>query len=28
VEFDVISIILNESKMKLEHIENAFYPTL
>lgn len=28
VEFDVVSIILNQSKMKLEHIENAFYPTL
>ncbi|MCH2229677.1 MAG: YraN family protein [Crocinitomicaceae bacterium] len=28
VEFDVISIVLSQSKMKLEHIENAFYPML
>ncbi len=28
VEFDVVSIVLNQSKMKLDHIENAFYPML
>ncbi|MGB0914504.1 MAG: YraN family protein [Crocinitomicaceae bacterium] len=28
VEFDVISIVLNQTKMELEHIENAFYPML
>jgi len=28
VEFDVVSIVLNSSKMELEHIENAFYPML
>ena len=28
VDFDVVSIVLNASKMKIEHIENAFYPML
>jgi len=26
VQFDVISIILNQHQMQIEHIENAFYP--
>lgn len=26
MRFDVISIILNQNRMKLEHIEDAFYP--
>jgi len=26
VRFDVISIVLNNSSMRLQHIENAFYP--
>jgi len=26
VQFDVISIILNQHQTKIEHIENAFYP--
>lgn len=26
VRFDVVSIILNQNRMKLEHIEDAFYP--
>jgi putative endonuclease len=26
--FDVISIILNDKEEKIEHIEDAFYPTL
>ncbi|MDG1147201.1 MAG: YraN family protein [Crocinitomicaceae bacterium] len=28
VEFDVVSIVLNATKTKVEHIENAFYPML
>ena len=27
VRFDIISIILNEKEQKIEHIEDAFYPT-
>lgn len=26
VQFDVVSIILNQYQTKIEHIENAFYP--
>jgi putative endonuclease len=26
VRFDIVSIILNQNRMELEHIENAFYP--
>lgn len=26
VQFDVISIVLNQHRTKIEHIENAFYP--
>jgi putative endonuclease len=26
--FDIISIILNEKETKIEHLEDAFYPTL
>ena len=26
VQFDVVSIILNQHQTKIEHIENAFYP--
>ena len=26
--FDIISIILNEKELKIEHLEDAFYPTL
>lgn len=26
IQFDVISIILNQHQTKIEHIENAFYP--
>ena len=26
--FDIISIILNEKGLKIDHIEDAFYPTL
>lgn len=26
IQFDVISIILNRHQIKIEHIENAFYP--
>lgn len=28
VRFDIISIILGDSQMKINHIEDAFYPTL
>jgi len=28
VQFDIISIILNEKQCLIEHIEDAFYPTL
>lgn len=28
VRFDIISIILNNQDRKIEHIEDAFYPTL
>ena len=26
VQFDVVSIILNQHQLQIEHIENAFYP--
>lgn len=26
IQFDVVSIILNQHQLKIEHIENAFYP--
>lgn len=26
IQFDVVSIILNQHQTKIEHIENAFYP--
>lgn len=28
IRFDVISIIKNKDYMRIEHLENAFYPTL
>jgi len=28
IRFDIISIILNEKETKIEHLEDAFYPTL
>ena len=28
VRFDVVSIVLNSREMRLEHIENAFYPVI
>ena len=28
VRFDIVSIILNEKEESIEHIEDAFYPTL
>ncbi|MGV6860736.1 MAG: YraN family protein [Putridiphycobacter sp.] len=28
VRFDIVSVILNEKETKVEHLEDAFYPTL
>ncbi|HIP35732.1 MAG TPA: endonuclease [Crocinitomix sp.] len=28
IRFDIVSIILNDNETKIEHLEDAFYPTL